>query len=120
MSSVIIILNIKKNQREKIDGPKIKIKGSKEIVTTKREIVQNSKSGRMASNTIILKIDNKKKVKRDSYIKISVQLKKAIVTYNADDIDERVKKTKVYPFLFPKIIFLATGNMASNSTTKNN
>ena len=40
MSSVIIILNIKKNQREKIDGPKIKIKGSKEIVTTKRDIAK--------------------------------------------------------------------------------
>ena len=72
----------------------------------------------MASYAIIIKIDNEKRSK-DSYIKTWVQLKKAIATSNPDDIDERVK-TKVYPFLFHKIIFLATGNMASNSTTKNN
>ena len=38
MSNAIIILNIKKNQREKIDRQKIKIKGSKEIVTAKLKI----------------------------------------------------------------------------------
>ena len=69
--------------------------------------MQNSKSDRITSNAILImvKIDNEKIIK-DSYIKTRVKLKKAIATYNADDIDERVKeKQKCTLSFFPKLSF---------------